>query len=189
MDVLGGSKLNACVRVVLVASLLALLADSAFGGRLLLDDEPGASSNNGSFYANPGRKRTSTQVFRSLGPNQGQLIWEKPGWSDATFLSDDGQYLVAGDYCERTLPRKYTPDQVIATFHHRDKPIRSIRIRDLILDVGKIRAGMWGQCMGFIKGQGNRFAIDTWEYRHLVFDGMTGSLVEVLPGEPIPNIR
>jgi hypothetical protein len=173
----------------LVSLIVALMAGSAWGGRLLLDDEPGAASNNGQFYANPDRKRTSTQVFRWLGQKKDPMIWEKAGWSDATFLSDDGEYLVAGDYCERTLPRRYTLDQVIATFYHRATPVRSVRLRDLIVDPKKVKQGLWGQCMGFIKGPGNRFAIDTWEYRHLVFDGTTGALVEVLPGGPIPNIR
>jgi hypothetical protein len=166
------------------------MTDSSWA-RLIRGDEPSAQSNNGRFFAEPGAAgrgpKGSTEVFRVLGPKKSEKIWEKPGWFPETFLSDDGEYLVSGDNCSGVLPRPHTMDAEIASFFRRGTPVRVVRLRDVILDPKRLRGSMWGLCRGFL-GDGHRFAIDTWEFRRLVFDVATGKLLETLPIKDIPNV-
>jgi len=175
-----------------MAALLLLCASNRTAyARLLFEGEPGARSPNGHYYANPGPKEKTTQVFRRLPGKKPEMIWEKPGWLEATFVSDDGEYLVSGEFCERNLPPKYDPDLVIATFYRRSTVIGSVRARDIILEPKRLERGyrkrlFWGRCIDFLPG--NRFVIDTWELRQYTFDATTGKLLETVPIGGIPMI-
>jgi hypothetical protein len=175
-----------------MAALLFLFALSTTAhARLLFEGEPGARSPNGHCYADPGQKAKTTQVFRRIPGKKPEMIWEKPGWLEATFISDDGEYLVSGEFCETTLPPKYDPDLVIATFYRRSTVIGFVRARDIILDPKRLERGyrrrlFWGRCIDFLPG--NRFAIDTWEMRQYIYDVTTGKLVQTVPIGGIPDI-
>jgi hypothetical protein len=174
-----------------VAPVVAVFVMSGVAhARRYYEGSPAAGSRNGHYYADPGPNRKTTQVFRSLPSKKPEMIWEKPGWLDATFVSDDGEYLVSGEFCEEYLPPKYDPDLVIATFYRRSIVIGSVRVRDIIRDPKGLKRGYgglrWGQCIDFLPG--NRFVIDTWELRQYTFDATTGKLLETVPIRGIPNI-
>ena len=90
----GAMRAPALRHLAAVAAALLLTTGSS-RARLLRGDEPSAQSNNRRFFAEPGAAgqgpKRSTEVFRVLGPNKSEKIWEKPGWSPETFLSDDGE--------------------------------------------------------------------------------------------------
>lgn len=176
--------------VAVVATVL-FLGPGSSRARLLRGDEPSAQSNNHRFFAEPGPvgrgSRRSTEVFRVLGPNKSEKIWEKPGWSPETFLSDDGEYLVAGDACTGGVPANHAVATEIVRFYRRNRPVRVVRFNDIIADPKRFKRNLWGRCRGFL-GDGHRFAIDTWEYRRLVFDVATGKLLETLPITGVPDV-
>jgi hypothetical protein len=154
--------MTTALRWRVVASASAVLVMSGVAqARRLYEGAPAARSRNGHYYADPGPTRKTTQVFRSLPPKKPEMIWEKPGWSDATFVSDDGEYLVAGDLCELYLPPTYDLDLVIATFYRRSTVIGTVRVRDIIRDPKRLKRSYrgnlrWGQCIDFLPGT-NRF--------------------------------
>jgi hypothetical protein len=174
------------------AAVVAMFVVSGVAhARRLYEGSPAAGSPNGHYYADPGPNRKTTQVFRSLPSKKPEMIWEKPGWLDATFVSNDGEYLVSGEFCEDSLPPKYDPDLVIATFYHRSAVVGMVRVRDIILDPKRLKRGYrgrlsWGRCIDFLPG--NRFVIDTWELRQYTYDATTGKLLETVPIRGIPNI-
>ena len=175
-----------------IASVVAMFVMSGVAhARRLYEGSPAASAPNGPYYADPGPSGKTTQVFRALPSKKPEMIWEKPGWLEATFVSDDGEYLVAGEFCERNLPPKYDPDLVIATFYRRSAVVGTVRVRDIIRDPKQLKRGYrntlsWGRCIDFLPG--NRFVIDTWELRQYTFDVTTGKLLETIPIRGIPNI-
>ena len=181
------------LRRCVVAPIVAVFVIGGVAhARRLYEGSPAAGSRNGHYYADPGPNRKTTQVFRSLPSKKPEMIWEKPGWLDATFVSDDGEYLVSGEFCEDYLPRKFDPDLVIATFYRRSTVIGSVRVRDIISDPKTLKRSYrgnlrWGQCIDFLRGS-NRFVIDTWELREYTFDATTGKLLETVPIRGIPMI-
>jgi hypothetical protein len=178
-----------CRVVALV--MIGLLVDRPARAWLFLDaDEPVYSSNR-QFYAVPaGAKSTVTRVFRNLGPRRSEKVWEKRGWNYVTNISDDGEYLVTGYDGNNVLDRNYTPDTVMLTFYRRSTPVRSVPLREIIVDVKRMAEWHEGFEWGFYRGfvAEHQFAVDTAEDRRLVYDVTTGALVEVLPS-PTPMVH
>lgn len=164
-----------------VLALAAVLITNPLAAQII-DDSPPTRARRGPFYAEPSKGKT--QVFEVLGQNKARLVWEKPGWEYTSYLSDDGEYLVSGEYARGYLPKNYTPDLVILKFYHRSTLLRSVRLSELV-DLKSVRHEMWGICRDFLPG--NQFEVFTFE-SYLIFDGTTGKLLKKLPSRGVPNI-
>lgn len=172
-------------RKIVPGILLALfvLAEESAQALPILDCDDPTSSSNGQFFAVPGPKGNTTQVYRWIWPTRVEKIWEKPGWHCDGRLSNDGEYLVAGDDWSGQINRGYKWDQVMLRFYHRDTLIRAVPLREVLLDPNNVSwndcSSMWATSMGFVAD--HRFGIDTADDRSMVYDVTTGALVEVRP--------
>lgn len=172
-------------RAFTVVALVGVLSTGGVVQALpILDCDGPASSSNDEFFAVQAQKGKTTEVYRWVWPTRTEKIWEKPGWGCDSFLSDDGEYLVVGDSEGGQLSRNYNLDRVMLTFYRRDTVIRTVSLREIMLDVQKNAlwsdcSSLWGGYAGFVGGQ--RFAVDTVEGRRLVYDFTTGTRIEILP--------
>jgi hypothetical protein len=146
----------------------------------MVDTEHPVWSRNRRFFAVPAADRTVTQVFRVLGRGRSEKVWEKVGWEDGTFISDDGEYLVVGYAGKSVLDRKYTFETVMLTFYRRGTLIRTSRLRGII-SLGKSlwewpEGYEWGDYVGFVSA--HRFAVDTVENVRVFYDVTKGVAVD-----------
>lgn len=101
-----------------------------------------------------------------------------------SYLANDGEYLATGDAQAHILPRHYKPDQVIVSFFRGGVLIRAVHLDEVLRDPKSMgppsESGYsWSAWSGFVAL--HRFAVDTVEGRHLVYDVTNGALVEGTP--------
>lgn len=101
------------------------------------------------------------------------------GWNDASYLSDDGDYLVVGYYQSLLALEDNRPEVPMLKFYRRGALLRSVSLGEIIRDLKSLRRTRshyeWGFDVGYVDL--HRFAVDTIERRRLVFDVTNGQLV------------
>jgi len=166
-----------------IASLLSLFLATSSARAIVLDGNSPIDSRNRIFQATPGPDARSTRVFRKTGSRIPQQIWEKADWNPVAFLSDDGDYLVAGYDGNNLLAQGHAKSEVMLVFFHRDKVIKTVRLNEIILDQRHLRftdsGVLWGYYEGFLSA--HEFAVDTVEQRRLVYDVTSGALIRAIP--------
>lgn len=177
----GGDALKMGVKVApIVAAIVGAISGPGSAQSLIYDSGPVPSANK-RYVAVQGADQRSTVVFKKVGQKGREKLWEIPVWSPALYLADDGEYLVLGYEGGNLLSHGYRLDQVMVSFYRRATLIRSLSLKDVILDPRHLEVSDSGVQWGFFVGLigPTKFALDTVERRRLIFDIATGALLQV----------
>ena len=122
----------------------------------------------------------SLTVHEMSDGKRGKRLWSLKGWEREFELANGGEDLVVCYSGMNLLPVDYSPEWPMLKFYHRGELVRQVLLRDLILDVSKLKRTVshyhWGQCMGF--GSGGTFEVETVDRGLLRFSLRTGLLKE-----------
>jgi hypothetical protein len=116
-----------------------------------------------------------TRAFRYEGAKKTQ-IWEMRGWFRVAALADDGRHFVTGWDGMNLLPKNADARFVMISFWRDGKPLRDVRLGELIHDLKSLQRTVshlrWGDYGGI--GPDGRYRVTTVEKRTLEFDPATG---------------
>jgi hypothetical protein len=143
-------------------------------------------SRNKEFVANVFLDRKITRVGKvDWQGNIGRTrwLWSMDGAFQVGWLSNDGEYFVAGNEGLNFLPINYNKDQVMLSFFKQGRLINQIRLNQLITDFNRLRKTTsnyrWAKYFGLnICGY---LAVETIEGRRILLDVTTGRPAEFKP--------
>lgn len=137
---------------LLAAAALALLVPAlADADEPLRPPSPKTECSPGGVICADMDPKNGTIVYRKAdGPET--PLWAMPGWFRVAFVADDGQHLVTG-YDGQNLLARRNPDEVMLRFWADGQLLRSVRLRELLPDLGKLQRTVshwhWGNYRGF----------------------------------------
>lgn len=143
-------------------------------------------SRNKEFVADVSLDRKITRVGKvDWQGNIGRTrwLWSMDGAFQVGWLSNDGEYFIAGYEGLNLLPLNYNKDQVMISFFKRGRLINQIGLDQLITDFTKLQKTASGYRWAKYSGLNTcgDFAVETIEDRKMVFDVATGKPVEFKP--------
>lgn len=145
-------------------------------------------SRNKEFVADVSLDRKITKVGKvEWQGNIGRTkwLWSMEGTFQVGWLSDDGEYFIAGNEGLNFLPINYNKDQVMFSFFKQGRLINQIRLNQLITDFTRLQKATsnyrWAKYFGL--NTCGYLAVETIEGRRILLDVTTGRPAEFKPGK------
>lgn len=136
-------------------------------------------SLNGFFCAASEREREVTTVYRRRAGGVKEPLWSMKGYFPVAFVSNDGEYLIAGYFAGGVLPPDYKRSQVMISFYDRGRLIHEVRLDELVRDFSKMpkvdSQYRWGGYLGL--NADDYLTVQLFDQSWVLFNARTGRAV------------